>query len=179
MNFMKKLLLILLVGGLAYGSKAQNILESGDLCAGTLVLNLNINDATNIQWSKNGEILPNENKSTLTINVYGSGEYIVSYSNQGNSYADSKIIEQLGPVADYTFEKYLPAGGIQCTDRSDSGQKKIETWQWDIGQDPILTEQNPFIMFPDEGIYMVTLRVTDEDGCVGIITKEIEWSYDQ
>jgi PKD repeat protein len=44
------------------------------------------------------------------------------------------------------------------------------TFSWGFGDGQTSFEQNPTLVYPDNGVYTVTLTVTDDDGGVGSIT---------
>ena len=174
---MKKIILSLLVFGcLVFTANAQNIQETGSRCENTLALLLN-EDVENIQWSKDGDVLKNENNKSLNVAKYGSGEYIASFFLDGESIVSSKIIEPYGPSPSFTFVKYEAIGGSQFYGEVNVDDTTIESWAWDIGIDVISTEQNPVIVFPGEGAYQVTLTVTDHSGCQSEYSITIDWFY--
>ncbi|QNF33754.1 S8 family serine peptidase [Adhaeribacter swui] len=50
-------------------------------------------------------------------------------------------------------------------------------WHWDFGNGTQSQEQNPTAQFTQPGIYPVTLRVTNQYGCVDSLTKNVEIKY--
>ena len=77
-----------------------------------------------------------------------------------------------GPTADFTYTtNYLI---VSFTDASTSGDGAINTWAWDFGDGNTGTEQNPVHTYAEDGIYSVTLTVTDENSLVDTYTKAIE-----
>lgn len=55
----------------------------------------------------------------------------------------------------------------------------ITNWEWDIDTanpaNPIINSQNPSVLYPLFGDYGVSLRVTDEHGCVGDTVKTVSF----
>ena len=176
---MKKIFITLFGCALFVCANAQNIAESGDWCEGTLVLTLDINSAENIKWTKDGVVLENQNDLTINLTQFGMGEYSAIYTFEGTGMKDNKTVLISGPIANFEYEKYLAAGGIQFTGKSTYSSDVIQSWEWNFGQGKTDLNQNPFVEFPAPGTYSVSLTVTDENGCSNTITRDIMWSYDQ
>jgi len=70
------------------------------------------------------------------------------------------------PVADFAF---APAGmTVPFTDASSDPDGVVVSWAWDFGDGETSTEQSPTHTFLEEGTYIVTLTVTDDDGATGL-----------
>ncbi|MBA3663096.1 MAG: gliding motility-associated C-terminal domain-containing protein [Bacteroidetes bacterium] len=49
----------------------------------------------------------------------------------------------------------------------------IANWNWDFGDTQTLTAQNPYHVYADTGIYVVTLQVKSDSGCVNSISDSV------
>ncbi len=79
------------------------------------------------------------------------------------------------PVANFTYMPSSPTtqDNIQFTDTSYDNDGSIVAWHWDFGDGAISNEQNPTHSYADDGIYNVTLTVTDNDGATSTTWKLI------
>ena len=70
------------------------------------------------------------------------------------------------PVADFDYSPSFPTTSdtIQFTDLSYDVDGTIVSWYWDFGDGATSTQQNPQHRYADDGVYRVTLTVTDNDG---------------
>ncbi len=70
------------------------------------------------------------------------------------------------PVADFGYSPPSPTTSdtIQFIDLSYDADGTIVAWNWDFGDGSHSTQQNPKHRYTDDGVYMVTLTVTDDDG---------------
>ncbi len=71
--------------------------------------------------------------------------------------------------------------GISCAntetrfiDISTVPYTNITSWEWDFGGTGNSTQRNPQHVFPAQGIYIVTYKVTTNKGCTDEITRSIE-----
>ena len=60
---------------------------------------------------------------------------------------------------------------VQFSDKSSSNSGTVSTWQWDFGDGNLSTQQNPDHTYNTAGAFTVILRVTNSNGCSGVITK--------
>lgn len=69
------------------------------------------------------------------------------------------------PVADFSYE--IPCEGLQTCfyDESLSNADTLEAWVWNFGDGSISFLQNPCHIFSDTGTYIISLIVTNTDGC--------------
>jgi len=109
---------------------------------------------------------------------YTAGDYdvhltAITQNSCAVNTAKTNFIHVYGnPVADFTassFTTTVNEGTISFTDLSITN---IAHWNWTI--DSIITNiQNPSHTFINEGVYPITLAVTDAHGCVDTVTKEV------
>ena len=60
---------------------------------------------------------------------------------------------------------------VQFTDQSTAGSGVINSWQWDFGDGASSALQNPAHTYAASGNYNVTLRVSNNQGCIKVLTK--------
>jgi len=122
-------------------------------------------------WSfGDGSISNNKNP---THHYADDGTYLVKLNitdNDGGKKAISKsiTISNVPPHVNFT---YLPANPltsdtIHFNDASSDGDGTIVSWYWRFGDDGSSLSQNPSHKYSDNGVYPVTLNVTDDDGAL-------------
>jgi PKD repeat protein len=128
------------------------------------------------------ENLPPDATGTITgSHVYlDDGIYypkLTVNDDDGDSGQDTLTVtvNDLAPLADF---KWAPQTqdegyGVQFTDLSSSYPDSISAWSWNFGGLGTSTQQNPLFTFMDDGIYSVSLLVTDDDGSTDSISYSI------
>ncbi len=85
------------------------------------------------------------------------------------------IGENSSPEAEFTYTlapDIIYQAGYNFTDMStDDGT--IISWNWSFGDGNTSDEQNPMYYYTADGLYDVTLNVTDDKNAAGAITKQI------
>jgi PKD repeat protein len=91
-----------------------------------------------------------------------------------NTNTTTATIADTEPTADFSP---LPTSGqepltVNFTDKTTS-HDGIEAWNWDFNNDGVIEskEQNPTYVYAEEGIYTVSLTVTESDGDSDTVTK--------
>ncbi|RMG21574.1 MAG: PKD domain-containing protein, partial [Bacteroidetes bacterium] len=87
--------------------------------------------------------------------------------NLGCSDSSSQVITVTGPpVADFTASARMGCAPreIQFSDLS-SGPSTLTAWFWEFGDGNTSAAQHPLHTYTQNGIYTVSLTVTDENGC--------------
>jgi gliding motility-associated-like protein len=69
------------------------------------------------------------------------------------------------PVVSFNFANTCFGGDVKFTDQSTSGTRQIKTWHWGFGDGVTDVVQNPVHKYAQPGDYLVTLFVTNENGC--------------
>ncbi|MGC8866449.1 MAG: PKD domain-containing protein [Bacteroidales bacterium] len=77
-----------------------------------------------------------------------------------------------GPVADFTYDTACYGQPTQLTDLTTS-VSPVVTWDWDFGGGIHSSLQNPTYTFPTYGQIPVTLTITNQNGCVASVTKNV------
>jgi len=88
----------------------------------------------------------------------------------------SVLITNVPPVADFSYapENATDVDDIIFTDNSTDADGTIVNWTWDFGDGNTSYERNMTHRYGDNGIYDVTLTVTDNDGVSSSKTKKLE-----
>ncbi|MCB9231365.1 MAG: gliding motility-associated C-terminal domain-containing protein [Bacteroidia bacterium] len=135
-------------------------------------------DAINWIWNfGDGSPVANTANPLHTFTVPGTYWVTLTAVGPGNCRSEAALtqvtVNQAGLAefsSDPTYPStlMLPSGRVQFTDLS----QEATSWYWDFGDGSTSGEANPAHAFPInvEGIYYVTLRITDESGCVNEVT---------
>jgi gliding motility-associated-like protein len=124
----------------------------------------------------------NGNTSSLqnpTASYFTPGSYTVTLtvtnSNGSNTLTRSQYITVYeGPVVDFAA---IPLSGcfplrVQFEDLSTPGSGNTNvTWLWDFGNGSTSTLQNPLSVYNTAGSFSITLRVTNDKGCIKTISR--------
>ncbi len=100
---------------------------------------------------------------------------MVSDADLTDTAAASVTVNDLAPVAQFTFTPGQPAEGsaITFTDTSTSAPDTIVSRVWNFGGVAAGTEQNPSFTFTADGTYTVSLTVTDSDGSTDTVSHPV------
>ncbi|MCK4949213.1 MAG: PKD domain-containing protein [Thermoplasmata archaeon] len=86
----------------------------------------------------------------------------------GTTATDTTWVDILNknPVAAFTYSPADPdtSDDIEFVDTSTDPDGTIASWSWDFGDGGTSTDNNPTHSYADDGEYVVTLNVTDNDG---------------
>ena len=81
------------------------------------------------------------------------------------------------PQAGFTFSQYCdPPGRVQFFDESFIGSSgsPLQSWEWQLDDGYISTEINPEYIYTElDTCYIVSLTVTDENGCSNTYTDTV------
>lgn len=112
------------------------------------------------------------------------GTYLVNLTvwddeNNSNTTQQSITVINCPPIADFDYLPLSPQSNeeIEFTDISTDPDGYIISWYWDFGDGYISTLQNPSHTYTSDGIYSVTLKVTDNDSGVDTVAKVIPVSF--
>ncbi len=109
-----------------------------------------------------------------------SGTYNISLKvNDGygeeSEYNITMKVLNVPPVANFSYDPPAPttADTINFTDASTDSDGTIANYTWDFGDGTASDKQNPEHKYHENGIYVVTLTVTDNEGAEMKITKKV------
>ena len=136
-------------------------------------------DGTVVGWRWNfgdGSSSTDRNPS----HAYGAGgEYTVTLTvtdNVGSQGSASKRLAA-GPPANLpptaTFSSTCTGFDCGFTDGSTDSDGSVAGWQWDFGDGSSADLQHPSHTYAGDGVYPVTLRVTDDDGAEASVSKQV------
>ncbi|PNX53780.1 MAG: hypothetical protein BV458_02565 [Thermoplasmata archaeon M9B2D] len=79
------------------------------------------------------------------------------------------------PTAEFSYEPLTPstADTVVFTDLSTDDEGSVVSWSWDFGDGGSATVQHPTHQYADDGIYTVTLNVTDDDGATDSVSHDV------
>ena len=109
----------------------------------------------------------------------------VDYGSPGkdNLYGSGRIdvwaaYNYMVPKANFTYSPQNPktTDTIQFTDTSTDTDGTVVSWSWRFGDGSTSTQHNPTHRYTNNGVYTVTLNVTDDDGAKNTISKSISVS---
>ncbi len=109
----------------------------------------------------------------------GFGEFEVSLTvthELGMQSSISKDVAAYAVTADFIAAPVCFGGTTSFSDNSaTSPDTDLTSWEWDFDDDGSFdaTGQNTVNLFPSPGIYPVSLRVYNEEGCYDIATKDV------
>lgn len=105
------------------------------------------------------------------LNVARDASWIATeYNNQNDPSSfysvGSEEIVNMKPTANFTYIPENPSTQdvIQFNDTSTDSDGTIVSWSWDFGDGNVSSVQNSTHQYADDGIYTVTLTVTDDGG---------------
>ena len=92
-----------------------------------------------------------------------------------NTISHDITILDLAPTSKFSWtpEPQNEGSKTQCIDESTSTTDLIVAWCWDFAGIETYNEKDPTFTFFDNGIYTVTLTVTDDDGSTSTTSNQI------
>jgi gliding motility-associated-like protein len=142
-------------------------------------------------FSANGTILPNANyswtfqnaqpglsalanPSGIVFSAPGVQQVVLSVNQVGCTGTDTlSILLNPSPLADFT---YAPGQGcmplsVNFTDQSISPSGAALSYAWVFGNGTTGSQASPTVVYTDEGVYSVSLTVTDPIGCSSVSSQ--------
>jgi gliding motility-associated-like protein len=135
------------------------------------------NSITQWEWNfGDGTIVTETTSATMRHRYKQAGSYDVSLKvTDASGCTDLLSMPQLVNTSDITAAftavdtLSCPGGSIQFTNASYAPTTYNSTWSFGNGKQS--TEQNPSATYDTEGLYSVTLRITDDYGCSDSLTR--------
>ena len=149
-------------------------------------------DGTVVAWSWDFGDGATSTQRNPTHQYGDNGTYLVTLvvtDNDGTPsapYSASITVADVAPTAAFTYAPASPTVGqtVSFTDTSTDPDGTIVAWSWDFGDGATSTQRNPTHQYGDEGTYLVTLVVTDDEGTAGshsavIAVEVLPMAYDE
>lgn len=132
-----------------------------------------------VQWFVNGALHSSNLNDVLDINTEGT--FVVEMRYKGAYGCIGSVIDTVYSVdtrADFTPVPSQVCPGKPIRFINTSNVYRVIRYEWDFG-DPLLTndvsnERNPTWTYNRVGVFTVTLRVFDENGCQDVIQKDVK-----
>lgn len=107
-----------------------------------------------------------------------SGTFSVTLSvssNNGcvNSVTLQTVVHPL-PVADFTYNPVSPVGLTDVVSFTDLSSGGVVQWEWFFGDGDSSVAQHPSHLYGDTGVYIITLLVTNNNGCKDTVRLPVE-----
>ncbi len=114
---------------------------------------------------------------TVAQTIAGNGTHTVQVTDtDGCQNSATTVVLPVIPIADFSFDPspvYGTGKPTQFTDLSATVDSlPAVSWLWTFGDGNGSTEQNPVHNYAEEGIYPVTLFITDAFGCTSLISYD-------
>lgn len=112
-----------------------------------------------------------------TFTYPDTGRYVlklkVSTANGCTDSTTSEVLVYPGFDAGFTFSGSCFQSPFQFTDTTKTRYGEVSSWQWRLGNNSPISEQNPSFQFATIGDYRATLIVRSSKGCADTISKTI------
>lgn len=152
------------------------VVNSPTLCSG-LSTTITASGGTSYTWSPAGT-LSNPSVAAPVANPTVTTVYTVDIVNNSQGYncprtLTTQILVKPVPIAGFTYS------GAQCsnvitTTNTSTGSLTGGSYEWDFGNgSPVVNVNAPSYTYPGNGVYTVTLTVTDINGCRSIKTAAL------
>lgn len=124
-----------------------------------------------------GDLLWNTGQtgSPITVSPLETTTYSVTASSiecQLTSSDDVTVVVLGSPSANFENGDAYQGEPVYFSDLSEPGN--IISWEWEFGNGETASVQNPTYTYDDAGDYIVTLIVTDDNGCMDTVTAELD-----
>jgi len=131
-------------------------------------------------WNNDGTYeITDQSEASATYTWLDNGEYTVAIKVKDKDGGVGEIttlvvVGDLKPVAEFTWppEPQNEGSPVTFTEVSTSNPDEISGWEWII-DGIVYTEQTLGHIFTDNGLYDVTLTVTDDDGSTNTVTHTV------
>jgi PKD repeat protein len=111
-------------------------------------------------------------KDRMHTTLYGPRDYLVSVANNVDTGTDDGFIAPpCAPIADFSDRKKFVCANVPVQFKDLSWRGTPDTWTWSFpGAVPAVSnDTNPVVVYPNPGIYDVTLTVSNVDGSTTLL----------
>jgi len=125
-----------------------------------------------VSGAQNTSTIQNPQHTFATSNTYSVTLVITNNAGCTDTIVKDIFINQL-PVADFIADTACAGSPTTFTDLSTSNVTLI-SWSWNFGDGSVAsTLQNPVHTYTASGVYMVTLTITNSNGCIHSVTEQV------
>jgi parallel beta-helix repeat protein len=137
--------------------------------------NQNAYDVSTNRWDNGFSSGGNYWDNYIGTDRNGDGIGDTPYDIAGGNNQDRYPLGYFHPIANFTYSPSPPSDVdvIHFTDTSVDPDGTIISWKWDFGDGNTSTLQNPTHRYADDGIYTITLNVTDDNGATDETSRNI------
>jgi autotransporter-associated beta strand protein len=135
---------------------------------------------TIVSWSWDFGGLGTSTEQNPTFTFMDDGEHLVTLSVEDDDGSTATVshrvtVLDVGPMAEFSWAPGEQDEGspVQFTDKSTRHPDDIVSWSWDFAGLDSSAEQNPQFTFVDDGDYLVTLTVEDDDGSAATVSHTV------
>jgi PKD repeat protein len=157
----------------------QTIDEGGPVDFSGSFADVGLVDTHTIEWNF-GDGTTASGTLTPSHTYADNGVYTVMLTvtdDDGGVGANTLVVTvgDLGPAAAFTWspEPQNEGGVVSFSDMSTSAPDSIVSWSWDFDGLATSDAQNPSFRFMDDGSYVVSLTVTDDDGSMDTVSHTV------
>ena len=135
------------------------------------------NNPTTFYWDLGNGLTSTiaEPSTTYTIpGVYTVKLIVKNISGSDSVIKTNYIVVNPNPVANFTTNDTVGCFPLSSkfSDLSTISSGTINAWSWDFGDGILSKQQNPTHQYRLDNIFNVTLSVTSQKGCVGVLSKK-------
>jgi gliding motility-associated-like protein len=128
-------------------------------------------------FTSNGSIDDNNQSTSYTYTQGGSFNCTLhATSDKGCVDSAKKVVTvYFNPKANFSAPTTCNGTDVQFTDASTSQNGNITVWDWDFTSDGTIDNlyQNPTNAYANAGLFLVTLQVQTNYGCINVIKKSV------
>ncbi len=126
-----------------------------------------------LSGASNNSTLQNPSHSFTTVGSFVVTLTITSSNGCVNTYSTTVTVNAL-PTANFTFSSACEGSPTTFTDGSSTpGATTIVSYAWNFGDGGTSTAQSPQHNYATYGNFSVTLTVTNSNGCIHTVTKQV------
>jgi PKD repeat protein len=126
-------------------------------------------------WDTGWSASPKLSNTWMDNGTYTIVLQVIDTSNATDSDSALVYVEDLGPTAGFSWSPDPQDEGsqVQFTDRSTSYPDPLTIWFWEFGDGGSSASMSPTHTYIDDGIYVVSLTVEDDDGSIDSISRQV------